>query len=646
MSAHDRSGQPPARVSLLRARSRLESRGLVEQDRVSVHVARSWERCLSAGLDPLIKPENLVVESPTFARILRQHSVLRSLARPELELLFRQVSGSNYMLALGSPEGVVTDVLADRSFADTEAGRTIIEGSIWSEELRGTNAMGLVLHDQAARSVWRGEHFFRSQEGVSCIAAPIFDSRGTISGVLDASTGSEDWHPHTAALLNMAAANIEAGLFHFEQDARTILRVHPRPEYLSTMSAGLIALDSDGQIVAISRRTREILRWETLHPPGDLGTLFNETQSDVLSRLPATAPVACSLRAGGTVFISCTHFRIRRPKPVLTPKPQPVRQARTGADRMPASRGMVVEDPDLRNQLSALERVIRSCVPVMLKGASGVGKTTLARHIHRLSGRNGDFVVVRCAGIAEEDTLTRLLGSDWKDSSGSRPQGLIERAQGGTLFLDGVDELPDPAQGALLRVIDEYEPVETASGGASGDPQIISACGEHGSTDVEALSLRQDLYYRLNGYSVVLPPLRLRQDLHALADFLLADIAPKHRLDSDGREVLLAHDWPGNIRELRTTLAIAAALAEEPLIRKQDLLSAMRNAHYGANAMIDLPQQRPAPCCSCRQSPLRRDRCIDIREAYLLQNGNASRTARLLGIARSTVYQHIKGIVS
>lgn len=644
MTAHDRTVQPPARDTLLRARARLEGRGLVEWDRVSSHVARSWERCLAAGLDPLHKPENLVADTATFGRILRQHSILRSLARPELELLFRQVSGSNYLLALGSPEGVVTDVLADRSFADTETGRTIIEGSIWSEDLRGTNAMGLALHDRAPRSVWRGEHFFRSQERVSCIAVPIFDSGGGIAGVLDASTGSEDWHPHSTALLNMAAANIEAGLFHFEQDARTVMRVHPRPEYLSTMSAGLIALDSDGRIVAMERRAREILRWHDLQPPEDLGFLFRETQAHVLSKLSANAPSACSLRAGGTVFVSCTRCRIRSGKPSRARAQQP--ETRPYASPAPASTasGLVIDDPYLRDQLSGLERLVRSRVQVMLRGASGVGKTTLARHIHRLSGRDGAFIVARCAGLAEEGAITRLLGNGWHDLAGAGAQGLIERARGGTLFLDGVDELPDLARGALLRALDELDSGDMADGRAAPDLQIISACGEDEAAGSAEQSLRPDLHYRLSGFVVALPPLRLRRDLQAIADFLLSDISAEHSLERDGRDVLAAHHWPGNIRELRTTLAIAAALAQNTRIQQQDLLTAMRAPHPETEATIELPRNRPAPCDSCRTGPLRRDRCTNIRETYLAEHCNAARTARRLGIARSTVYQHIRGI--
>lgn len=645
MTAHPRVLEPSARTGLLRARARLETHGRVESNRITEAVASSWERCLDAGLDPLAKPDELVLDYQTFGEFLRQHSLLRALARPELELLFRQVSGSNYMLALGSPEGVVTDVLADNSFKETDAGRTVIEASIWSENLRGTNAMGLVLHDFAPRSVWRGEHFYRSQGLVSCIAVPIFNSRGTMAGILDASTGSEDWHPHTGALLTMSAANIEAGLFHHEQAAQTILRVHPRAEYLSTMSAGLIALDSDARIVAMSRRAREILRLGAGDCPEELDQLLLEGSGHILSQSPAGAPVQCRVRDKGSVFLSCTHYRIRRAYRGGAVKDRRAPGAKETVTAAESPGSPVLADPELVRSLSDVARVVNSGVPILLQGESGVGKSTLARHFHDISGREGEFIVVHCSGLTDETFLAQLLGDERESFDGGSPGGLVGKALGGTLFLDGVQELPNRAQGALLRVIDETGAADGAAGCERRTTvQFISSAGDGLTEATEDGRFRNDLLYRLNAMSITIPPLRQRSDLDKLAECLLREIDAEIQSEREAMDVLHAHAWPGNIRELRMTLVMAAAMAERRTLSKKDVLTALQIGRPSQGGLVELADTRPQPCASCRRSTIRRQRCLQIRETYISEHHNATKTAKLLGIARSTVYEHIKGL--
>ena len=252
-------------TSLARARRQLETNGRFPGGALPDDIADSWLRSLDHGLDPLAHAERLVRGSTEVAEARARHADLIRFARPELELLYDQIAGSNFMIAVGSPEGMVLETLTDTQFADTEAGRSVIPGSVWTEDLRGTNSLGLSLTTRRPAQVYGGEHFLRVLADVSCISAPIFDGRGGLAGVLDASSGSTVRQQHTAALVQMSASNIENCLIRAGHDRRIVLQFHPRPEYLGTLSVGMLVLDDDLTIHAVNRRGALFLKIGRAH---------------------------------------------------------------------------------------------------------------------------------------------------------------------------------------------------------------------------------------------------------------------------------------------------------------------------------------------------------------------------------------------
>ncbi len=176
--------------ALSRARHQLETQGRFRGDALPEDITNSWLRSLSHGLDPLAHSPRLILSQQEFLATRQKHADLVRFARPELELLFDQIAGSNFMIALGSSQGVVLDTLCDAHFAETKAGAQVIPGSLWTEDLRGTNAMGVCLATRRPAQVYGGEHFMRAHGDVSCISAPIFDGTGGLAGILDASSMS------------------------------------------------------------------------------------------------------------------------------------------------------------------------------------------------------------------------------------------------------------------------------------------------------------------------------------------------------------------------------------------------------------------------------------------------------------------------
>jgi DNA-binding NtrC family response regulator len=244
---------------------------------------------------------------------------------------------------------------------------------------------------------------------------------------------------------------------------------------------------------------------------------------------------------------------------------------------------------DIRSQqlLEQAELVAASPVPVLIHGETGTGKELLARHLHKRSGRKGPFVAVNGAAINESLAESEFFGHEAGAFTGAngRREGWFEAAQGGTLFLDEIGDLPLALQVKLLRVLQEREVVRV--GGRKPIPidvRIVTATHVDLQSAITAGRFREDLYYRLNIVTLRIPPLRDRPgDILPLARHFLGQFAREHarplpELNADAVQRLLAHSWPGNIRELENTLLSAALLAGGPLIEGRHLQFSRRAA--------------------------------------------------------------------
>ncbi len=276
----------------------------------------------------------------------------------------------------------------------------------------------------------------------------------------------------------------------------------------------------------------------------------------------------------------------------------------------------------LEAALEVTARVAPTTLPVLVRGESGTGKELVARAIHELSGRRGRLVAVNCgalpAGIAEAE----LFGARRGAFSGAVEDraGLIRTAEGGTLFLDEVVELPLSAQAALLRVLQEGELRQLGSNQTTlVDVRIISATHRDVDVLVARDEFRRDLAARLRGHVVSLPALReRREDLGLILAELLRRIGFEGRLERAAARALLAHEWPGNIRELEHALRAAVALAGDA-----DELT-----------VEHLPESVLAAPSSAAPRPGDERRALIVR---LLgeHGGNLSAVARALGTSRS-----------
>jgi transcriptional regulator with PAS, ATPase and Fis domain len=246
---------------------------------------------------------------------------------------------------------------------------------------------------------------------------------------------------------------------------------------------------------------------------------------------------------------------------------------------------LVGSSPAIRSVRARMERVAATPFTVLIEGESGVGKELVARQIHDLSPRReGPFVAVNCAAIVETLLEAELFGIEDRTATGVRGRrGKFEHAHEGTLFLDEVGDLSLAAQAKLLRAVQEMS-VERVGGFGSRpvDSRIIAATNQKLSDLVARGRFRLDLYYRLHGVEIVVPPLRERQqDILELAEYFLERHRAfrRLRLSQASADALLAYSWPGNVRELQRVIERAVALADSDQLRLEDLPPALLDGY-------------------------------------------------------------------
>jgi transcriptional regulator with GAF, ATPase, and Fis domain len=274
-------------------------------------------------------------------------------------------------------------------------------------------------------------------------------------------------------------------------------------------------------------------------------------------------------------LVALGKLQARLAEPACTSEPARGEQLAPQSQRRPTpslAREIVGNDPAIRGLLAAVKKVARSSSTVLVRGESGTGKELVAEAIHRASDRaQGPLVTVNCAALVETLLLSELFGHEKGAFTGAvaRRRGRFEMAEGGTLFLDEIGDISSRTQVALLRVLQERT-FERVGGTAAlrADVRVICATHRDLKAMVERGEFREDLYYRLRGITLEVPPLRARMgDLPRICEHLLARIAfergeTQKTLTADALELLVRHRWPGNVRELENALRAASLFAE------------------------------------------------------------------------------------
>jgi transcriptional regulator of acetoin/glycerol metabolism len=610
-------------------------------------------RSHSYGVAPSCAPEAELPSPAAMQDLLGHNQLLTLQARPVMETLCKQIAGSASMVLLSNPQGTILHALSDADFLARANQIALRPGITWSEQARGTNAIGTALAEDHALLVHASEHYLQANHVLTCACAPIHDAQGKIIGALDVSSDHRQPHTHTLALVRMSALMVENHLFLHSHEHSVCLHFHVSQEYVGTLCEGLAAFAPDGRFLAANRNGQQLLGLSQPKLTGhSLSSLFGLDMAELLDHLRRHGSdlLALQLHRGTRVLVRA-QFDLPRCWPATSRPRPPTRPLLQSAPATP-DKGFA---PLLRNQESKLLQAVsraRKVLPhpdisLLIQGETGSGKEFFAQALHAESPCSaGPFIALNCAAIPETLIESELFGYEEGAFTSARRKGhtgKIVQAQGGTLFLDEIGDMPLPMQGRLLRVLQEHR--VTPLGGSRDIPvdlRVISATHRYLPELIARGQFREDLYYRLNGLTLRLPALRERSDLALLIPQLLTERClelglPVIALEPKLRELLLSHPWPGNFRQLNNVLRSALLMSDgaarlELEHLPEDFWPAPSVPHGAAQPAA--PAQQPA---SLQQNS------SDLIHATLQRcDGNVSAAARALGISRNTVYRYTR----
>lgn len=644
---------------LQQARHLFFDQGDLPEGLVDPLIVRSWERCRRFGIgETSMTPTTNAMDRIALKTEQERNRFLLAQGRPIMEHVFEQIRESGSMVILADANGLLLETVGDADFVNRADRVALAAGASWDENLRGTNAIGTALSEEAPVVVLGAEHFLEHNSFLTCCASPIFGPDGRLLGVLDISGDYRSQQHHTLGLARLSSSIIEKRLFESVHARDILVCFHSRADYLGSPKEGIAAVSPDGQVLAMNRAGTAILGIRQVDAVRrDFSMVFENNLSSLVDRIRNGSLTTCEINIGGKpvqvqlrgqlppmvvagrVFDDAVPARTQR-RPDTPPAPtQTLDTLNTG-------------DPRLQAAIDRARRIIGRDIPILIQGESGAGKEMFAKGFHNSGPRaSSPFVALNCASIPETLIESELFGYQGGAFTGARKEGApgkIQQAHGGTLFLDEIGDMPLNLQARLLRVLQERCVTPLGSTRAiQVDISLVCATHRKLREEVARGSFREDLYYRLNGMSVTLPPLRERTDIRALvAKIAEAETKTRQqpvRFSEGAQQAIENYGWPGNIRQLFNVIRVAIALLDddETLITEsqlpEELFEADPIAAAGNQAEFDPWAAAPLEGASSldaisRQAAMR---------ALDAAGGNISSAARQLGISRNTLYRKL-----
>lgn len=588
-------------------------------------IERSWIRLRNAGIEPghRAKFEAERELNPDACRY--EAGTLIDAAVPAMKNLSRSLGSPNWAVLCIDRNGVIVSSILDRSCALGGLTRSLQTGRTVRESQVGTNAPACVLEDQKPIVVQGAQHFLQDLRDYRCVASPIFGPDGEIVGALDVTGLGVEIHPWLIGQVVHSARQIENLLLRQIEGAR-LVGLHHMREFLGTAAEGVLAIDDHGRVLAGNRAACEMLE-------SDVRSIKGMPVNQLLDRFDPDFPEQADHEAM-MASVSGSMLYVRRyARPVRSRAPSSARIAK------PVCPAGIVSDPGLSLLTEKATKAYARSLPVLVLGETGTGKEVLARAVHEAAKPGRPFVAINCSAVPESLIESEIFGHVEGAFTGARKggaPGLLEQASGGTLFLDEIGDAPLPLQAKLLRVLQEGT-VRRLGGQREiqVDLSVVSATHRDIAKMIAEGAFREDLYYRLNGMSLTLPPLRDRTNLLELVDEFMVRFSARGehpQLTEDARKALLGYSWPGNIRQLQQVIRAAVALADD----------------VGAIGLDDISQHISLGLSPPSSEAIDAGATLSDAQTELIEKTlesldfNVAKTARALNISRTTIYNRLR----
>ncbi len=618
-------------------------------------ILESWKRSKSYAVS-VPKARGKMLEGSELDKRIEKNKLMIDTAFHYMQTLYDVVRGSGFVVLLSDKDGYVLKLIGDEDMVHSAESNFLIEGANRSEESMGTNAIGtcLFLHEQIQISA--DEHYTKQSKNWTCSAAPIKDRNGDLQGCLCISGNSQNVHLHTLGMVVAAAGAIEKEIqMHYAINEIKVMN-NQLSATINSISYGLIVVNHRNLVTHINSLAKTILDIEDrdvinkhIHSILIYDTKLFDLQrlskniydKEVNLELP-NENIVCSLSA--TLIKDNDAYSGY----VITLKE--IRFIHDLVNKMTGSRALYSFKDIIGSSLAINEAVRLSKIAsgsssnVLLTGESGTGKELFAQAIHNNSDkREGPFLAINCGALPRGLIESELFGYEGGSFTGARKEGRpgkFELANGGTLFLDEIGDMPLDIQVMLLRVLQDKH--ITRIGGKNAidvDVRIIAATNKDLLKSIEDKTFREDLFYRLNVFSINIAALRHRgTDVLDLINYFFRKYAvllqkPVNKISEDVYAALMNYDWPGNVRELENIIERALNVAQPPSLELYDLPS-----HFGSKAGHDNNtfKEKSFPITGLNIKEAEKDIII---KAIKENRGNLKKAAEALGISRRTMYR-------
>lgn len=636
--------------------------GTLDDTMVRPDVAQSWARCRALGLDPRSPRMPVAISDRQLISVRDQNKVFIEIALPFMEFLRIAVKGTGFILVLTDRSGVVLNVFGDDNVMDMAFENNYVPGCSRAEEVAGTNAISLALIEKRPVQLSGPEHWNSRHHRWTCASAPVFSPEGMILGTVTLSGETTNAHKHTIGMVISAAEAIHDRLREREiaEQKRGVDDI--LSSVLSTISEGIITIDASGVVTTINPAATKALGISSGKAVGSVFWKLFPEHPELTKLVPLVKDcpsfeVSVDRQLGRGHFVITPYTMLSEGDVkgailALRERREFLNEVRefSGFNTVFSFEDIVGQSPALLRQIEVARISSRQSARILILGETGTGKELFAQSIHNCSPRRqGPFVALNCAAIPRELMESEIFGYRGGAFTGSRKGGQVgklELADGGTIFLDEINQMPLDLQSKLLRALQDG--TVTRLGDSKPiriDVRVIAAANEDLYAKSRTGEFRQDLYFRLSVVEISLPPLRERiEDIPLIVEELLKKLAKKMErgaitVSAAAIDTMCKYPWPGNVRELENVLEMGAIMAENGVIEPFHLAQRMRSV-----AAVDV---RRGGDLSYGKQSVREVEADLIRNAIKEFNGNVDEVGRVLGLSRATVYRRMQqyGIV-
>ena len=630
------------------------------------YVINSHERCkrYKVELDRIYSRK--IISGHELAKKLEEKRELMVTAELYMNQLYNFVKGSNFFSILTDEEGCILSVLGDENTLAEAFSLKMVPGAYMDERSIGTNSMGTALAEGKPVQVSGEEHYIREYHRWTCSASPIRNARGEIIGCIDLTGYSEYVNSHTLGMV-VAAANAIEKMLDIKRYTEELSMANKFTEtMIDSIETGILTSDLEGNIKTVNRYVADMFGYQPdeikLMKMSDLLEDWENVKTSVINQQSFTDE---------DVFVNS-----RRNKPQFNLSAYPhldgeqnlrnivfvfreVKKVRKLAKNIMGHHAIytfdkiIGEDKNFVRIIDYAKKIADSCSNVLIMGESGTGKELFSQAIHNYSNRRDEpFIALNCGAIPRNLIESELFGYEGGAFTGAKSTGQpgkFEIADGGTIFLDEIGEMPLDMQTRLLRVLEEGAVSRVGSAKEIVvDVRVIAATNKDLNEEVRRGNFRKDLYYRLNVLPIKLLPLRERKaDIPLLIHFFMKRISMKlNKKSVNINEAtmisFLEYEWPGNVRELENII--------EQIVNTESIPDSFIKADSYTDAKAE---------AEVNQNELHLDGALQVMEENLklevvevqhimkvldLYKGNITLAARALGIGRNTLYRKIENI--